>query len=132
MLLRSIRSRLLGLVLATVIPLVAVILGGLGSQLRDDQDEATERVLDEARLFAAQVDDHIGNLENLLLGVSQAVSPRLADANANDALLRQIKKDLPDYIANILLFAPDGSNIGSSFDADAGASMPATGLIFSR
>src|SRR5437764_1482267 len=79
MLLRSIRSRLLGLVLATVIPLVAVILGGLGSQLRDDQDEATERVLDEARLLAAQVDNHIGNLENLLLGVSQAVSPRLAD-----------------------------------------------------
>jgi C4-dicarboxylate-specific signal transduction histidine kinase len=118
MLLRSIRSRLLGLVLATVIPLVAVILGGLGSQLRDDQDEATERVLDEARLLAAQVDNHIGNLENLLLGVSQAVSPRLADTNANDALLRQIKKDLPDYIANILLFAPDGSNIGSSFDAD--------------
>ena len=118
MLLRSIRSRLLGLVLATVIPLVAVILGGLGSQLRDDQDEATERVLDEARLLAAQVDDHIGNLENLLLGVSQAVSPRLADTNANDALLRQIKQDLPDYIANILLFAPDGSNIGSSLDAD--------------
>jgi hypothetical protein len=118
MLLRSIRSRLLGLVLATVIPLVAVILGGLGSQLRDDQDEATERVLDEARLLAAQVDNHIGNLENLLLGVSQAVSPRLADSNANDALLRQLKQDLPDYIANILLFAPDGSNIGSSFDAD--------------
>jgi diguanylate cyclase (GGDEF)-like protein/PAS domain S-box-containing protein len=118
MLLRSIRSRLLGLVLATVIPLVAVILGGLGSQLRDDQDEATERVLDEARLLAAQVDNHIGNLENLLLGVSQAVSPRLADTNANDALLRQLKQDLPDYIANILLFAPDGSNIGSSFDAD--------------
>ena len=93
MLLRSIRSRLLGLVLATVIPLVAVILGGLGSQLRDDQDEATERVLDEARLLAAQVDNHIGNLENLLLGVSQAVSPRLADTNTNDALLRQIKKE---------------------------------------
>jgi diguanylate cyclase (GGDEF)-like protein/PAS domain S-box-containing protein len=118
MLLRSIRSRLLGLVLATVIPLVAVICGGLASQLRDDQDEAIERVLDEARLFAAQVDDHIGNLENLLIGVSQAVSTRLADTNANDALLRQVKQELPDYIANILLFAPDGSNIGSSWDAD--------------
>ncbi|HTE78437.1 MAG TPA: EAL domain-containing protein [Xanthobacteraceae bacterium] len=118
MLLRSIRSRLLGLVLATVIPLVAVICGGLGSQLRDDQAEATERVLDEARLFAAQIDDHIGNLENLLIGVSQAVSTRLADTNANDALLRQVKQQLPDYIANILLFAVDGSNIGSSWDAD--------------
>src|SRR5260370_37611097 len=118
MLLRSIRSRLLGLVLATVIPLVAVICGGLWSQLRGDQNEAMERVLDEARLLAAQIDDHIGNLENLLIGVSQAVSTRLADTNANDALLRQVKQQLPDYIANILLFAVDGSNIGSSWDAD--------------
>src|SRR5260370_19039038 len=77
-----------------------------------------DRVHDEERLLEAQVDDHIGNLENLLLGVSEAVSTRLADTNANDALLRQVKEELPDYIANILLFAPDGSNIGSSWDAD--------------
>ena len=132
MLLRSIRSRLLSLVLATVIPLVAVICGGLGSQLRDDQAEATERVLDEARLFAAQIDDHIGNLENLLIGVSQAVSTRLADTNGNDALLRQVKQQLPDYIANILLFAVDGSNIGSSWDADVRRFYAVTGRISGR
>lgn len=131
MLLRTIRSRLLGLVLATVVPLVIVIGGGLWSQLRHDQTEAMEDALDEARLLAAQVDDHIGNLENLLLGVSQAVSPRLADANANDALLRQIKKDLPDYIANILLLRT-AAILEARLMPMSGASMPATGLIFSR
>jgi hypothetical protein len=42
----------------------------------------------------------------------------LADADANNALLRQVKEELPDYISNILLFAPDGSNIGISWNSD--------------
>ena len=117
MLLRTIRSRLLGLVVATVFPFFALICGGLWSQLRDDQNQAVEHALDEARLLAVQVDDHIGSLENLLTGLSHAVSTGLADAEANDALLRQVKDELPDYISNILLFAPDGSNIGTSFEA---------------
>jgi hypothetical protein len=107
MLFHSIRSRLLGLVLATVIPLVTVIGVGLGSQFRDDQNEAMERALDEAKLLAAQVDDHVSK-----------ISTRLADTNANDALLRQVKEELPDYVSNILLFAPDGSNIGVSWTGD--------------
>ena len=102
MLFHSIRSRLLGLVLATVIPLVTVIGVGLGRRLRDDQNEAMERALDEAKLLAAQVDDHISNLENLMVGLSRAISTRLADTNANDALLRQVKEELPDYVSSIL------------------------------
>src|SRR5262249_16896871 len=107
MLFHSIRSWLLGLVLATVIPLVAVIGVGLGSQFRDDQNEAMERALDEAKPLAAQLDDHVSK-----------ISTRLADTNANDALLRQVKEELPDYVSNILLFAPDGSNIGVSWTGD--------------
>ncbi|MFY9900376.1 MAG: hypothetical protein WAK67_21675, partial [Xanthobacteraceae bacterium] len=60
MLLRTIRSRLLGLVVATVFPFFALICGGLWSQLRDDQNQAVEHAVDEARLLAVQVDDHIG------------------------------------------------------------------------
>ena len=120
MLFRTIRSRLLGLVLATVIPLVVVIAGGLWIQSRGDQDEAMERALDEAKLLAAQVDDHISNLENLMVGLSRAISTRLADTNANDALLQQVKEELPDYVSNILLFALDGSNIGVSWTGISG------------
>jgi diguanylate cyclase (GGDEF)-like protein/PAS domain S-box-containing protein len=118
MLPRTIRSRLLGLVLATVFPFFAVVCIGLWSQLRDDQNQAIERAVDEARLLAVQVDDHIGNLENLLTGLSRAVSSRLMDVDLNDALLRQVKEELPDYVSNILLFTPDGSNIGISADTD--------------
>jgi diguanylate cyclase (GGDEF)-like protein/PAS domain S-box-containing protein len=112
--LRTIRSRLLGLVLATAVPFAALIGGGLWNQLRGDQAEAKERALNEARLLAAQVDDHIGNLENLMAGLSRAVSTHPADVNANDLLLQQVKAELPDFISNILLFSLDGTNIGSS------------------
>jgi diguanylate cyclase (GGDEF)-like protein/PAS domain S-box-containing protein len=114
MLLRTIRSRLLGLVLATAVPFAALIGGGLWSQLRDDQAEAMERALSEARVLAAQVDDHIGNLENLMAGLSRAVSTQPADATANDLLLQQVKAELPGFIGNILLFSLDGTNIGTS------------------
>src|SRR5258708_16413759 len=124
MLLRSIRSRLLALVLATVVPFVALVGAGRWSQWREDQAAAIERALNEARLLAAQLDDHIGNLENLLVGLSRAVSTDAADTEANDALLRQVKSKLPDFVANILLYSLDGSNIGTS-------AVPFTGRPFS-
>ena len=114
MLLRSIRSRLLGLVLATVLPFTALIGFGVWQRWHDDQAAAIQRAVNEARLLAAQVDDHIGNLANLLTGLSAAVSTNPADVAANDALLRRVKAELPSYISNILLFSLDGANIGTS------------------
>jgi len=111
MLMHGIRSRLLGLVLATVVPFIALIWLGLWSQWRDDQAAAIQRAINEARLLAAQVDDHIGNLEHLLAGLSRAVSTIPADTSAIDALLRQVKTELPDFIGNIAFFSLDGTNI---------------------
>src|SRR5437868_5387936 len=111
MLLRSIRSRLLGLVLATVLPFACLIGFGLWNQWRIAYATATQRAVDEARLLAAQVDDHIGNLENLLAGLSRAVSTDPADVALNDKLLRDVKAELPAFVANIRVFLPDGTNI---------------------
>ena len=116
MLLRSIRSQLLGLVLATVVPFTALIGFGVWKEWQSDQAAAMALAVNEARLLAAQVDDHLGNLENLLIGLSRAVSTNPADTKANDLLLRQLKAELPKYISNVLLFAPDGTNIGTGSD----------------
>ncbi len=113
--LRGIRSRLLALVLATVVPFVALIGGGLWAQWRNAEAAAMQRSIVEARLIAAQIDDHISNMQNLLAGLNPAVSQNPADREANDALLRNIKAELPDIVSNILLFAPDGQNIGVSW-----------------
>src|ERR1043166_2821784 len=114
MLLRSIRSRMLGLVVAPVVPFTALIGAGLWNQWQSDQAAAIERALDEARLLAAQVDDHIGNVENLMTGVSRAISFNPADTLANDTILRKVKAELPPFIANILVFSLAGDNIGTS------------------
>ena len=116
MLPRGIRSQLLGLVLATVLPFAVLIGAGLWSQWRSDQAAAIERALIEARLLAGQVDDHIGNLEFLMEGLSRAVSTDPADTAANDALLREVRAQLPGFVGNILLFSLDGTNIGTSGD----------------
>src|SRR5262249_39930619 len=112
MMLRGIRSRLLGLVLATVIPFTALVALGLWSHWRNERANASERAIAEARLLAAQVEDHLGNLDALLAGLSRAVSFDPADTAANDVMLQQLKLELPGFISNIFVFAPDGSNIG--------------------
>jgi diguanylate cyclase (GGDEF)-like protein/PAS domain S-box-containing protein len=114
--LRGIRTRLLGLVIATVVPFMALIGGGLWNQWRGDQAQAIRSALIEARLLAARVDDQISELDNLLVGLGHAVSTKPDDTQANDAVLRHAKAELPDYIGNLLLSAPDGENIGTSFE----------------
>ena len=132
MLLSSIRTRLLGLVVATVVPFTALIGVGLWNQWRIDQASAIERALKEARLLAAQVDDHIGNLDNLLMGLSRAVSTNPADVLGNDALLRKVKAELPSFVSNLLVFAPDGSNIGTSADPSHGRPYAAPRAYFQQ
>ncbi len=112
----GIRFQLLSLVMAIVIPLSALIGFGLWSQWEHDRSEAIQRALANARLLAAQIDDHVGNLENLLRGLSRAVSPDRADTDRNDALLRQVKSELPEFINAITLYSLDGSNVGTSWE----------------
>jgi diguanylate cyclase (GGDEF)-like protein/PAS domain S-box-containing protein len=113
----SIRARLLGLVVAAIVPFMLLTGIGLWNQWRSEHAAAIQRALNEARLIAAQVDDHIGNLDNLLMGLSRAVSTNSADTKANDALLRQIKSQLPDFVSHIVLLSLHGHSIGTSLDA---------------
>src|ERR1700692_1170880 len=113
-LLCSIRSRLLGLAFAAVIPLAVIMTAALWIQWRSDRAAAAEHAVNEARLLAAQVDDHISAIENLLSVLAQAVSFDPADHSANDILLRKVKSELPNVNSHIFLFDLDGSNIGTS------------------
>ena len=120
MLLRSIRTRLLGLVVATVVPFTGLIGAGLWHQWRNEQAAAFQRAVNEARLLAAQVDDHIGNLDSLMAGLSRGVSWDRKDTAANDAVLKRLKNELPGYVSALLVFALDGTNIGTSSDPAPG------------
>jgi diguanylate cyclase (GGDEF)-like protein/PAS domain S-box-containing protein len=111
---QSIRLRLLGLVLAAVAPFAALIGLGIWDQWRVEQNQARQFALSEARSIAAQVDDQIGNLDNLLAGLAQAVSINPADAESNNAILARAMSEQPEYIGNMSLFSLDGNSIGSA------------------
>src|SRR5215470_20266070 len=119
--LSSIRSRLLGLVLATVVPFTALIAFGLWSQWRTDESLVNERAIGEARQLAEQVDDYLGNLESLLIGITRAVSTSPADVAENDATLLRARNEFdarfPGLIGNLVLFSTDGTDIGRSTDS---------------
>ncbi|HEY6258144.1 MAG TPA: EAL domain-containing protein [Xanthobacteraceae bacterium] len=117
-LLYSIRSRLLGLALAAVLPLAALMAAALWIQWQSDRDAATEHAINEARLLAVQVDDHISDMESLLSALGQAVSYDPADRQENDVLLQKVKRELPNIDSHILLFDLEGNNIGTSQDPD--------------
>jgi C4-dicarboxylate-specific signal transduction histidine kinase len=110
----SIRSRLLGLAFAAVIPLAALMMAALWSQWQSDRVAATERAAHEARILASEVDDHISALQNLLSVLAKAVSYDPADRSANDALLRKVQEELSGFDSHIFLFDVDGNAIGTS------------------
>ena len=127
--LRSIRSRLLALVVATVIPFTVLVVAGLWTRWKIDHGVAIAQAVNEARVLAAQIDEHIGNLENLLTGLSEAVSADPLDREANDALLRKVRSELPGYVAQLSAFSLDGTNIGSSGQTEMGR-VNATGRAY--
>ncbi len=116
--------------IATIIPFTVLIGAGIWIRWWSDQATAIGQAISEARLLAAQIDDHIGNLENLLTGLREAVSTDPRDVAANDALLRKVKGELPDFYSHIALFAPDGTNIGTSSNTSAGRPPSAKDHIY--
>jgi diguanylate cyclase (GGDEF)-like protein/PAS domain S-box-containing protein len=128
----GIRARLLWLVIAAIIPFIVLAGFGLWKEWRTQHEAAMGRALNEARLIAAQVDDHIGNLDNLLLGLSRAVSTNRADAATTRALLRQVKSQLPNFVSHVLLFSPDGHSIATSFENEIGPFYVGDRLYFRK
>jgi signal transduction histidine kinase/CheY-like chemotaxis protein/HPt (histidine-containing phosphotransfer) domain-containing protein len=110
----SIRTRLIVLVLAALLPVLLVAAWFLWEGVQADYAKARIAATSAAQLAAARIDDHINDVKSLLTVLGRTVSSDPADTEKNDATLRVIKADLPDYTNNILVFDLKGSNIGMS------------------
>jgi signal transduction histidine kinase/DNA-binding response OmpR family regulator len=110
----SIRTRLIVLVLAAVLPVLLVAAWFIWEGAQDDYAKARTAAASAAQLAAERIDNHVNDVSSLLLVIARLVSSDPADAEKNDAVLRAVKTELPDYTNNILVFDPNGDNIGMS------------------
>src|ERR1700686_3633991 len=109
----SIRARLLLLVLALGLPFLAYIAIEAAAEARADRELAKERSLAVARVVAARLDDYVGDINQLLATLSHVAAIGSEHASENDALLRDMERDLPSYINNVAMRSLSGANVGS-------------------
>jgi signal transduction histidine kinase/DNA-binding response OmpR family regulator/HPt (histidine-containing phosphotransfer) domain-containing protein len=110
----SIRTRLIVLVLAAVLPVLLVAAWFLWVDKEEDYANARIAATSAAQLAAARIENHFKDVNFLLTVLGRMVSFDPADNEKNDAVLRAVKADLPDYLNNILVFDLKGNNIGMS------------------
>jgi hypothetical protein len=117
----NIRSESVVVGAAAVISCVVLLGMGLHSQSRTNHAEARHRALSDVQLVAAKIDMYFGALDYLLTGLSMAISTKPSDVDANDAILRHLKSELPSSVANIFVLSRDGRNIGNAVGQHASA-----------
>src|SRR5689334_24689899 len=65
-----------------------------------------------ARMVAARLDDYVGDVDQLLATLSRVV-PATPDATArNDALLSDLRPNLPSHVSNLAIWDTAGENVG--------------------
>lgn len=102
------------LVAAVVLPFLALLAFQARNESRGEQERIEHETIAHARLVAARVDDHVSNVESLLLVLSHTLSIDPADSAKNEALLVEVKSKLPPFFNNLKINAVDGSPLGSS------------------
>ena len=109
----SIGLRLVVLALALGLPFMLYVGVNALRQASAERDEAKQRTLSLARLFAARVDDYVGDMVSALALVGHGASIDPASTVANDAFLHRIRPDLPRSINNAGVWTLDGHNVGA-------------------
>jgi diguanylate cyclase (GGDEF)-like protein/PAS domain S-box-containing protein len=109
----GIRGRLVLLALALGVPILGYIAFSAGEQMRQERELAKERNLAFARIVAARLDDYVGDVNQLLATLSHVV-PASPEATArNDALLSDLRPNLPSHVSNLAIWDPTGTNVGA-------------------
>ena len=108
----SIGLRLALLAFALGLPFVAYVGGNAARQAAHERDEARQRTLSLARLFALRIDDYVSDVAGALTLVGYGARLDASSAAANDAFLRRIRAELPRGVSNVGIWTIDGRNIG--------------------
>lgn len=109
----TIRRRLILLLLALGVPFSIYLVLSSWRQASEERDHAGEQMLAIAGVTAARLDDHIGDIRQLLEVLAQVVDPTPAGTASNDALLRGLADKMPPQIDNLAVWTESGANVGA-------------------
>ena len=85
-----------------------------GRQAGRDRETVTDRMRLVAALAAARLDDHVGDIAQLLKAMGTTTLADSAATASNDIILRTMGANMPQGVLAVSLWDPDGRNIGSS------------------
>src|ERR1022692_135668 len=100
----GVRARLLLLVLALGLPFFTYIVLSAIDEARASRELAKERSLAVARVVAARLDDYVGDVNQLLATLSHVAAIGSEHTSENNALLGEMRPDLPSYINNVAIW----------------------------
>ena len=109
----GVRARLLLLVLALGLPFFTYIVLSAIDEARAGRELAKERSLAVARVVAARLDDYVGDVNQLLATLSHVAAIGSEHTSENNALLGEMRPDLPSYINNVAIWNLSGINVGT-------------------
>lgn len=109
----GIRRRLLLLVVTLGLPFAVYLTLSAERQSVVEREGARQKMLAAAQLTAARLDDHVGNMEQLLATLSHVLGSSVEDTQRNDAVLRSLAPHLPAHVNNVTVWTRSGENIGA-------------------
>jgi diguanylate cyclase (GGDEF)-like protein len=110
----GIQTRLLLVALAIGSLFVLYIAFNTVRQIGHDREHVREVMRLQAALAGARLDEHIGDMRQLLNALAGTLAVASNDAARNDEALHALVPQLPPNVQNVSLWGADGSNIGSS------------------
>ncbi|MGZ5156381.1 MAG: diguanylate cyclase domain-containing protein [Caldimonas sp.] len=126
----GIQFRLLLVTFAIGLLFVLYIAFNTARQSASDLLHVREEVRLLAGLAGSHLDDHLGDVTQLLNTLAGTVPVEASDVDRNDAMLRRMAPQFPPNVADVSLWGPDGTHIGSSELAPADALVNAADRAF--
>jgi len=126
----GIRLQLLLVTFAIGSLFVLYIAFNTARQATRDRGQVREDMGLIATLATSRLDDHVGDVTQLLNALAGTVRVESSDASQNDAMLRSLAPQLPRNVHDVSLWSADGANIGTSELLPAGARPSASDRPF--
>jgi two-component system, cell cycle sensor histidine kinase and response regulator CckA len=110
---RGVRTRVLWLAALAVVPLLIPTFFRAFERRTAEERLVSSRAGELARVIARSLDARVNDANTVLVGLRELVDPS-APAEANDAVLQRVFRDVPLAYANLWIVDSTGRNIGAA------------------